>query len=207
VGLAGEVLALHDAIRDVLVVENRAGDMHVIDQAERIAPSFEESLEGAGKDSIVAPTLILGAASHVGKVWRSGELSLIGMLYDQLGILCAPVDENTYLMATTSSQSLLEVSKTVHEALPSLIRKRFPAPSPLAVGSASDADQAVRSFFGNTRLSEPNQVHMDQAILNSADHSWQVSGSYRPTHALRSKHYRIELDAKTGAVTKFEAVA
>lgn len=204
-GLADEVLALHDAIRDVLIVENRAGDMHVIDQAGRIDYAFSEAMDGAGKDVIIAPTMILGAASQVGRVRKSGQLKLVGMLYAQLGAIFAPLDDNSYVMVTTSNENLPEIMKVIQEELPNVIRRRYPAEEVPAIQSAVDVDEVVRSFFARTRISEPNQVQMDHAALNGNGHSWQVSGSYRPPHAIRSKRYRMELDARNGAVTKFEA--
>jgi hypothetical protein len=206
-GLADEVLALHDAIQYVLLVENRAGEMHIVGQAGRNNSSPVEAMTEAEKDSIVAPAMILGAASQIGKVWRYGELRLVGMLYTQLASLCAPVDDDTYLMLTTTTENLPAVMNTVQQALPSLMRKRATPTQTLAISSAVEVDQAVRSFFANTRLCEPNLVRMDHAILNPNDQRWQVAGSYRPSHAIRSKHYQIELDAKTGAVTRFETGA
>jgi hypothetical protein len=200
-GLADEVLALHEAIQHVLLVENRAGEMHIVGQAGRNNSSFMEGMTEAEKDSI------LGAASQVGKIWRYGELRLVGMLYTQLASLCAPVDEDTYLMVTTTNENLSAVMNSVQQALPNLIRKQIAPTQTLAISSAVEVDQAVRSFFANTRLCEPNLVRMDHAILNPSDQRWQVAGSYRPSHAIRSKHYQIELDARTGAVTKFETRA
>lgn len=206
-GLAEEVLALHDAIQDVLIVENQAGEMHVLERAGRQDTPFPEIIDGPGKDSIIAPAMILGAASQVGKVRGSGQLRLVGMLYAQLGALFVPIEEDSYLMVTTSNENLLDVMKALQDALPKIRLNRYSASEDLVIESALQVDQAVRSFFANTRLSEPNQVHMDHANLNNNGLSWQVAGSYRPAHAIRSKRYRIELDARTGAITKFEATA
>jgi hypothetical protein len=204
-GLADEVLALHDAIQHVLLVENREGEMHVVDQAGRKSASFFEAVDESEKDSILAPAMILGAASQVGKFWRYGELKLVGMLFEELASIFAPIDDDSYLMVTTSIPSLPNVMNIVQDALPALTRKQSALTQPLAIDSANAVDQAVRSFFANTNLCEPNLVHMDHAVLNPDDRRWQVAGSFRPTHAIRSKRYQIELDAKTGAVTKFEA--
>jgi hypothetical protein len=202
--LAEDVLALHDAIQHVLVVENRAGDMHVVDQAGRSPSPFSENMNGPAKDSTVAPAMILGAASQFGTVWRYGQLRLVGMLYAELGALCAPIDDNSYLMVTTPSEETLTVMNSLQDNLPNLLQTRTPAREKLAIISATDVDAAIRSFFANTKLCDPNQVRMERADLNAERTSWQVAGSYRPPHAIRFKRYSIELDARTGAVTKFD---
>lgn len=204
-GLAQEVLALHDAIEEVLIVENRAGDVHVADQARRNGRSNRNNLKDAGKDPMFGPTLILGAATQVGDAQKSGQLKLVGMQYARLGLVCVPISDNSYLMATASNESLAEVMKTVGKALPHITRKRPTTAEALALDSALDADQAVRFFFTSTNRCEPNNLHIDHVALNTGDQCWQVAGSYRPPHAIRSKRYQIELDARTGAVTKFES--
>jgi hypothetical protein len=205
-GLAEEVLALHDAIREVMIIENQAGELRVIDQVGKDNHSILDAVSEHEKDTaIVAPTMILGAASRLGNVQKSGELRLVGLLYEQQGALCVPINADSYLLVTTANESFLEVMNALQRFLPSLTRQRFYTSEPLAINSAIDADQAVRTFFANTKLCEANSVHMEDAILNSNARRWQVSGSYRPTHAVRAKRYYIELDAKTGAVTKFQA--
>ena len=205
-GLADEVLALHGGIRDVMIVENRAGELRVVDQARRSGHPLMDAVNEHERDTIVvAPTMILGAASQVGNVHNAGELRLVGMLYEQRGVLCAPINADSYLMVTTANEKFLEVMNALQRSLPSIIEKRYFPSEQLAINSAIDADQAVRSFFANTKLCEPNNVQLEDAILNTNEHSWQISGSYRPTHAIRTKRYYIELDAKTGAVTKFQA--
>ena len=207
-GLADEVLALHGAIREVMVVENRAGEMHVADRAGRNDhPLFDAVNERERDTVVVAPTMILGAASQIGNIQKAGELRLVGMLYEERGALFAPINDDSYLMVTATNENFLEVMITLERALPNILQKRYFTSERLAINSAIDADQAVRSFFGNTRLCEPNSVHMEDATLNTTERSWQVSGSYRPAHAVRTKRYYIELDAKTGAVTKFQARA
>jgi hypothetical protein len=204
-GLAGEVLALHEAVRQVMVIENRAGELHVADQAARNGPDLPNALNEHERDAmLVAPTIILGAASQMGNVQRSGELRIVGMLYERLGMVCVPLSHDSYLMAATSKESFHEFMNSLQQTLPSLLQNQFFKSDLLAINSAIDADQAVRSFFATAKLCEPNSIHMEDAILNASRQSWQVSGSYRPFHAIRSKRYYVELDAKTGAVTKFQ---
>jgi len=206
VGLAGEVLALSNGIRDVMLIENRAGELRLVDQAGRTGDSLLDAASDRDRDTIVvAPTMILGAASQVGNIQKIGQLRLVGMVYEQRGVLCVPINAESYLMVTTANESFPEVMSALQRWLPSVMRKRYFASDSLVIDSAIAADQTVRSFFANTRLCEPSSVHMEDAILNANEHSWQVSGSYRPPHAVRSKRYYIELDAKTGAVTKFQA--
>jgi len=206
VGLAGEVLALHGAILEVMVVENRAGELRVSDRAGGNGRPFFDAVNERERDTVVvAPTMILGAASQVGNIQKAGELRLVGMLYEERGALCVPITDDSYLMVITANESFLEVMNALQRALPNILQKRYFTSEPLVINSAIDADQAARSFFANTKLCEPSNVHLEDATLNTNALSWQVSGSYRPTHAVRTKRYYIELDAKTGAVTKFQA--
>jgi hypothetical protein len=189
-----------------VIIENRAGELHVVDQAARNGNQLLETVTERERDTlIVAPTMIIGAASQVGNLQKAGILQFVGMLYERWGTLCAPLSADSYIMATTTNESFVEVMQTLQHSLPSVLQRQHFRPEPLAIASAIEADQAVRSFFGNTRLCEPSNVHMEDAILNAGTHSWQVSGTYRPTHAVRGKRYYIELDARTGAVIKFQA--
>lgn len=206
-GLADEVLALHRAIRNVMIIENRTGELRILDEAMRDGQPLLNGLGERERDAlVVAPTMILGAASQVGNIRRTGEVRLVGMLYAQQAVLCVPITDDSYLMVTTVNESFLEVMNTLQHALPNIIQKGSTVES-LTVNSAVEADQAVRAFFTKTRLCEPNSVHLEDATLNPTEHSWQISGSYRPAHAVRTKRYYIELDAKTGAVTKFQVRA
>jgi len=205
-GLAEEVLALHAAILRVLIVENRAGEIRIVGQAGKNGHQFLDAASEREKENLVfGPAMILGAASQVGNANSAGELKLVGMLYEQRAAVCIPIDADTYLMVTTANENFLEVMNTLQHSLPDILRKRYLRPEHLAVNSAIDVDQTMRTFFANARLCEPNNVHMEDATLNTSGQTWQVSGSYRPTHAVRSKRYYIEIDAKTGAVTKFQA--
>jgi hypothetical protein len=206
VGLAEDVLALHSGIRDVMIIENRAGELRVADQAGRDSNSLLDAVNERERDTIVVtPTMILGAASQLGNAQRAGELRLVGMLYEQRGALCVPINADSYLVVTAANESFLEVMNALQRSLPSMMQKRYFTSEPLVINSAIAAHQAVRSFFANTKLCEPRNVRMEDATLKPNEHSWQISGSYRPTHAVRTKRYYIELDAKSGAVTKFQA--
>jgi hypothetical protein len=206
VGLAGDVLALHRAIQEVTVVETRAGELHVVDQAARNGTRSLEAVSEREREIItVAPTLIFGAASQLGNAENAGRPRLIGLLYERRGTLCVPITEDSFLMTTTASETFLDVMKTLQDMLPKIVQKRDNAPESLTIASAIEADQAIRSFFANTRLCEPDGVQLDDATLNAGEHSWKISGTYHAPHALRSKRYYIELDARTGAVTKFQA--
>ena len=205
-GFASEVLALHPAIRDTMLVENRAGELQVTDQAARNGSSPFEAVSEYERETIVlTPSMVLGAASRLGDLEKIGRLRLVGLLYEQRSSVCVPIGENSYLMVTTPNESLQEVMKALQDGLPNIIRNQNLSPESLTVTSAIEADQAVQSFFAKTKLCEPNNVHLEDATLNTSEHSWQISGTYRPVHSVRSRHYNIELDARTGAVTKFQA--
>lgn len=205
-GLAGEVLALHPGIREAFVVENRAGELHVADEATRNGNSALDLVSEREREIFVAaPTVVLGAASQVGNVEKAGRIRLVGLLYEQRGSLCVPIKEGSYLMVTTATETFLDVVKSLRDALPGIMRDRdFVSESP-AISSAIEADQTVRSFFATSRLGEPSSVRLESATLDTNTHSWQISGTYRPPHAVRTRHYYVELDARNGAVTKFQA--
>jgi len=205
VGLADEVLALHNAILRVMIVETRAGELHVVDEVSRRNPALFNSVSQQANDILlVAPTMILGAAAKIGNLQGTGELSLVGMLYEEQGLICAPVNEATYMLVTTPRESLHGVMETFERTLPRVLDKRSPISRSLAINSAAEADQTVRAFFANIGLCDPTSIRMQDATLNPNDHSWQISGVYRPAHALLSKRYIVRLDARTGAVTTFQ---
>ena len=141
---------------------------------------------------------------RAGNLQGSGELSFVGMLYEERGLICASVDAATYMLVITPKESLLRVMEAFEGALPRVLDKQSSVSRPLAINSAAEADQMVRSFFANIGLCDPSSIRMQDATLNPNDHSWQISGVYRPARALLSKRYIVRLDARTGAVTNFQ---
>jgi len=205
VGLAGEVLDLHPAIREAVVVENRGGELHVADEATRNGNSALDLVNEREREILVAaPTVVLGAASQVGNVEEAGRIRLVGLLYEQRGSLFVPIKDGSYLMVTTGTEAFLEVVKTLQDRLPGLMQDRDVVSESSAIGSAIEADQTVRSFFATSRLGEPSSIRLENATLDTNKHSWQISGTYRAPHAVRTKHYYVELDSRNGAVTKFQ---
>lgn len=206
--MANEVLALHQAIREVTVVENRAGELQVTERATKDSDFSLEAVNEREKEIIAAaPTMVLGAASQVGNLEKAGRLRLVGLLYEERGSLCVPINEESYLMVTTETEGFLEVMKTLQDSLLRLMQKRNVVSEPRGVTSAIEADQAIRSFFAATKLSEPTSVRLENATFDATKQFWQISGTYRPPHAVRTKRYHIELDARTGAITKFQGQA
>ena len=204
--LADEVLTLHRAILEAMVIENRAGELHIACKATRNDTSLLDAVNDREMEIIVAaPSMVLGAASQIGNVEKAGSLRLVGLLYEQRGSFCVPINRASYLMVATATESFLEVMKTLQDSLPRIMQKRNSVSETEAISSAVQADETVRSFFAITGLSEPSSVHLKSATLDTDKHSWQISGTYRPVHAVRSKGYCIELDARTGAITKFQA--
>ena len=195
---AKEVLAVHDAINEVLIIEDKAGESIIADEAHRfegLDPVF------ADKNAMLAPMLILGAASRLTSGMEPAKL--VGITYANQGVLFTPIDDNTVLMLTTRIESLSEVTEEVHRALPELLKRRSMGSEKYAVESAVDADKIIRSFLATTKRGDPTRAQIQSVTLDERDHVWRASGSFRSRFSLRSLHYEVAIDARTGSVTEF----
>lgn len=197
---AKQVLAVHDAINEVLIIEDKAGESIIADEAHR-SGGLDSVLGDFDKNAMLVPTLILGAASRL--TGESGPARFVGITYANYGVLFTPIDDKTMLLLTTRPESLSAVTDEVQRALPGLLRRRSMGYEGYAVESAVDVNEVVRSFLATTKLCDPTRAQLKSITKEQNGNLWRASGSYRPWLSLRSLHYEVEIDARSGSVTKF----
>ena len=201
--LAEDVLALHDGIREVLILEERAGQFVVTEEAARDDTSLlADRMNEASRNAPLAPTIILGAASQFGG--EPGALRIVGMLYRKGGIMFSHLDENRVLAISTSPESFSDVVEVVNKSLPRL-REEFESRGKAgAVRSAAVAEDIAR-FFLEGKVRGPAKVSIDDVSYRGINHRWEVHGSYRSSRSILSKRFQVEVDAENGSVMRFSS--
>lgn len=199
--LTEQVLALHDGIREVFILEERAGHFIVAEEATRDkAGILSNSINEMTRNSTLAPALILGAAAQFTKT--SGPLRLVGILYGDVGIMFAYLNENKLLAVSTEPSSFSNAMQLVNDALPGLIkelgigRKTFGA-----VKSVMEAGEIARTYVART--SKSSRVFINKITYRAANHRWEVCGSYRYSRVTPSKQFQLEVDADDGTIMSF----
>ena len=201
--LAEDVLALHDGIREVLILEDRAGQFVVTEEAARNDTSLlSDGMNNASRDAPLAPTIILGAASQFGG--EPGALRIVGMLYRKGGIMFSHLDENRVLAISTSPESFSDVVEVVNKSLTRL-REEFESRGKAgAVRSAAVAEDIAR-FFLEGKVRGPAYVSINDVSYRGINHRWEVHGSYRSSRSIMSKRFQVEVDAENGSVMRFSS--
>ena len=201
VKLTEEVLALHEGIRQVLVLEEKAGMFIVtekagVDEAQRSLDDLDSPVDNGP----LAPAVILGAAAQFAK--NPGSLELVAMLYNNEGVLLAYLDDSKLLEVCTDPPSLYDAMRIVKESLPKLVKEhelagKFGA----TIKSATEAEEIARSFVMRTRKS--TNVSINGITHHGADNRWEIQGSYRSSRLSRIKEFQIELNAEDGSLISF----
>lgn len=145
-GLAEQILALHVGIREVLILEERGSHFIVTEEAtSKGAANATGMVNQLTADAMLAPQLILGAAGRFSKTPES--LRLVGLLYDQEGILFTYLNEDRLLAITTEPAGFSEVMQTVNDALPDLVKQLDVGARTMgAVKSVVDAGEIARTY-------------------------------------------------------------
>jgi hypothetical protein len=200
--LARSVLALHEGIREVFVLEEGAGQYVVVEEATRGGLSLlSESLHEVRKHAHLIPALILGGAAQF--TGDSNGLKLMGILYQNGGVIFTRLGEKKILALSTSPESLYSVMEKVNGSLPGLLERESGERAPV-VKSAAEADDIARSYLAS-RLR--GSIFVDDVSYREADHQWRVWGSYRSSRWAYSKRFQVELDADTGSVLRFASTS
>jgi hypothetical protein len=201
VKLTEEVLALHEGIRQVLVLEERAGMFTVTERAGRDeAQRSLDDLHGLANNGALAPAVILGAAAQFAK--SPGSMELVAILYNNEGVMLTYLDDSKLLEICTDPPSLYDVMRIVNESLPKLVKEheiggKFGA----VIKSATEAEEIARGFV--MRTSKATTVSINGITHRAADNKWEIQGLYRSSRLSRVKNFRIELDAEDGSVISF----
>jgi hypothetical protein len=198
--LARRVLALHEGIREVFVLEERSGEYAVVDEATRNGVSLlSESMHETRKHAPLVPALILGAAAQL----TGNSLKLIGILYREGGVVFTHIDEKRLVALSSAPENLYKVMEAVNDTLPGLLEREF-AERAGGVESAAEAEDIARSFFvGRLRGS----ILVDEVYYRAADHRWMVHGSHRSSRWVFSKRFQVELDADNRSVMRFASTS
>jgi len=187
--LARSVLALHEGIREVFVLEEGAGQYVVVEEATRGGLSLlSESLHEVRKHAHLIPALILGGAAQF--TGDSNGLKLMGILYQNGGVIFTRLGEKKILALSTSPESLYSVMEKVNGSLPGLLERESGERAPV-VKSAAEADDIARSYLAS-RLR--GSIFVDDV-------------SYRSSRWAYSKRFQVELDADTGSVLRFASTS
>jgi hypothetical protein len=197
--LTEQLLAVHDGIREVLILEEKGGLFVVAEQATRDKGGFLSSRinETNGR---LSPALILGAAAQMTKLPDS--LRLVGILYDNVGVMLAYFDEDKLLAISTEPSIFFNAMQTVNDALPGFIKELQIGRSTFgAVRSVVDAGEIARTYVARTTRS--SRVFINEVVYRGADHTWQVQGSYRSSRMTPSKGFQLEVDGDAGAIVGF----
>lgn len=203
--LADDVLALHDGIREVLILEERAGQHVIVEEAARDGVEQEllaSRLEEAHGGVSLAPNIILGAAEQFGG--DPGGLKLVGMLYKKSGVILCNLSESRLLAISTSLESFHSVMEIMNKSLPRLIEESGVRIKEGAVRSAAVAEDIAR-FFLEGKIHGPVAVSVDDVAHRGINHRWDVHGSYRSPSSITSKRFQIEIDAENGSVMRFSS--
>ncbi|MGA2783791.1 MAG: hypothetical protein ABSF09_03730 [Candidatus Bathyarchaeia archaeon] len=200
--LARSVLALHEGIREVFVLEEEAGEYVVVEEATRGGVSLlSESLHVVRKHAHLIPAVILGGAAQF--TGDPSSLKLMGILYQKGGVIFTHLGEKKLLALSTSPESLYSVMEKVNGSLPGLLEWESGERAPV-VKSAAEAEDIARSYLAS-RLR--GSIFVDDISYCEADHRWMVCGSYRPSRWAYSKRFQVELDADTGSVKRFASTS
>jgi hypothetical protein len=199
--LAEYLLTIHDGISEVFILEEKAGENVVIDEAIRKGPTLFADQVGRGRRfASLAPLLILGSA---GQMNEAGEPKLTGILYDRVGAIFAPLSGKRILAISTSPESFYDAIQLVDKALPEILQEQRLAPSEsVAVKSAPEAEDVARHFLASKLPYAIVLVH--EISYRRPDQLWDVKGSYRLPEWKFLEPFRVEIDAQTGDTMGFE---
>jgi hypothetical protein len=200
--LADSILALHEQILEVYVLEERDGQNVVIDEASKSGASLlADGMNQMGRNAPLSPSIILGAASQI--LQGSRPTKLVGILYLGGGVVLSPIDENRVLIASTTPSSLFEVMERITEFLPRITRSGLSATMNM-VSSASQAEERVIAFLTNRSHHHPiTSIRIDEVAYVNAEQLWNVNGSLQGR--VRRKQFHLEMDGRDGSIVRFSS--
>jgi hypothetical protein len=200
-GFADEVLALHQDIHEVFILEERSGEQMIVGDASRKGVTLlADSIKSSRNTGMLAPMIILGSAGQfVGQQSR-----VVGIEYEKGGVVFVPFGEDMVLALSTKVDSLSDVMRTITAALPRLKERAYEIPMEAgAVTSAAHAESEARRFLAGRFPDGSAPILVNEVSYRSLDQRWEVHGSYKPRIWGQSKRFQVEVDAADGFVKKF----
>jgi len=200
-GLARIVLALHDGIREVFVLEEKPGQYVVVDKANRVEGTsvLSETIYGVRKHAQMVPAVILGGAAQF--TGEPDSLRLVGILYEKWGVIFVNLDEQRILVASTSPEALYSSMEAFERGLPELLERESHEAAG-GVGSAVEAEEIARSYLARRFH---GSISVDEISHRTSDRRWSIQGSYSSSRWGFSKRFHIELDANKGVVVQYSS--
>jgi hypothetical protein len=197
--LARSVLALHDGIREVFILEAKPGQYAVVDSAigDGGASILSESIHGTRKHAQLVPAVILGGAAQFAGDPES--LQLVAISYRKSGVILANLTEQRFLAISTSPEALYGAMVEVEKGLPRLVELETHEKTG-SVNSATEAESIARSYLVE-RLHAP--IFVDEVSYHRVEHRWKILGSYRSSRWTFSKRFQVELNADNGVVMRY----
>ncbi len=202
--LADHVLALHNDIHEVIVLEAKAGEFVVVGEASKEGEAFlADNMNSSNKTRLLAPMVILGSATQlVGQ-----QSKLVGIEYETGSLLFVPLDEDKLLALSIRADSIQDVWQTVRSALPELQRRSHEVPVAFGeVTSTVEAEARARYFITERFPRESSRIVVGEVSFREIDHQWQVYGSFRARLWNLSRRFLVEIDARDGSVKRFVIV-
>ena len=198
--LADQVLALHNGIQEVFILEDRGGDNVVVCEATRSGMTvLADSMDRAAKHGVFGPIVVFGAAGQ----FSGMQTKLVGVAYEKAGLVFAPFDDNKSLALSTSPETLYEVMKSTSEAL--LRLKELARETHRKTGAIVSAGQAEESarFFLVGKLRASARIRVDEVTYRAADQRWGVFGSCQSRLWSYPRRFQVEVDSSDGSVKRF----
>lgn len=203
VRLADSILALHEQILEVYILEERDGQNVVTDEASKSGASLlADGMNQMGRNGPLTPSIILGAASQI--LQGSRPTKLVGILYQGGGVIVSPIDNKSVLIASTTQSSLFEVMQEITEFLPRIISLGLGASVNSLVNSASQAEEKAIAFLtSGLHHHQRTSVRVDDVEYVKAEHLWNVDGALQAL--MRSKKFHLEVDGLDGSIVRFSS--
>jgi len=199
--LADDVLALHEDIQEVFILEEKSGDQVVAGKASRKGLTLlGDSINTSGKHGVLAPLIIVGSASQF---WGQ-QSRLVGIEYEAAGLIFAPLDENRLLALSTKTESVGDVWQIISAALPQL-RELARGTSSISGGvtSTAEAENRARYFLAGRYPNKSTQIVIDEVSYRRGDQQWEVHGSVRSRIWNLPRRFLIEVDGTDGFVKRY----
>jgi len=143
--------------------------------------------------------IIIGAAGQ----FSGKPTKLVGLEYENLGLVFAPFDETRSLALSTGAKCLHEVMQVTSEALPRLKELALEAPKKVSVvTSAVQAEECARGLLAG-KLPPSARIRVNEVAFRAADQRWEVHGSCQSQPWTISRRFQVEVDSSDGSIKKF----
>jgi len=187
--LSDEILLVHPSIMKVLVLQEGADRIDVVEKASRSdfgkeTDEVDESLESGSLN----PAKILGDAGDL----NLGIPKLVGVVYSGELLVFARISSYRVLAVRAEASTMPEVLQSLDMALPRLADG--PGMSSRSVHRAKSAADITETAQNYVRaIVRSADVAIDKVALDQAERIWEIHGSYRTIPLSRSRRFELQL--------------